>query len=161
MDLFLHPTSEAPLHISFPHHSLSLSVSLLSCQKATGHQLQLHHCCWLQFISPLQHLLFALPFPPFVKIVVFWLGNQLEFLGCTLCSKLLSTVHVIDGCPAATSLSPEMYLADVQVEKFSRSLLVHHPITVNHNYVSDSHHIYSFVQGSVIKEMVKETGIRI
>uniref|UniRef100_A0A8C7B6F1 Uncharacterized protein n=1 Tax=Neovison vison TaxID=452646 RepID=A0A8C7B6F1_NEOVI len=68
---------------------------------------------------------------------------------------------VIDGCPAATSLSPEMYLADVQVEKFSRSLLVHHPITVNHNYVSDSHHIYSFVQGSVIKEMVKETGIRI
>uniref|UniRef100_A0A7N5JDY3 Uncharacterized protein n=1 Tax=Ailuropoda melanoleuca TaxID=9646 RepID=A0A7N5JDY3_AILME len=44
---------------------------------------------------------------------------------------------MIDGCPAATSLSPEMYLADVQVERFSRSLLVHHPITINCNYVSD------------------------
>uniref|UniRef100_A0A452SE65 Uncharacterized protein n=1 Tax=Ursus americanus TaxID=9643 RepID=A0A452SE65_URSAM len=68
---------------------------------------------------------------------------------------------MIDGCPAATSLSPEMYLADVQVERFSRSLLVHHPITINCNYVSGSHHIHSLVQGSVIKEMVKEMGIRI
>uniref|UniRef100_A0A8D0WCE9 Uncharacterized protein n=3 Tax=Sus scrofa TaxID=9823 RepID=A0A8D0WCE9_PIG len=43
---------------------------------------------------------------------------------------------MIDGCPAATSLSPETYLADVQVGRYSRSLLVHHPTTINHNYVS-------------------------
>uniref|UniRef100_A0A8C0P1T1 Uncharacterized protein n=1 Tax=Canis lupus familiaris TaxID=9615 RepID=A0A8C0P1T1_CANLF len=36
-----------------------------------------------------------------------------------------------DGFSAATSLSPEIYLADIQVERFSRSLLVHHPITIN------------------------------
>uniref|UniRef100_A0A667GU73 Uncharacterized protein n=1 Tax=Lynx canadensis TaxID=61383 RepID=A0A667GU73_LYNCA len=46
---------------------------------------------------------------------------------------------VIDGCLAATSLSPKIYLADVQMERFSISLLVHHPITINRNYISSSH----------------------
>lgn len=58
---------------------------------------------------------------------------------------------MIDGHPAATSLSTETYLAGVQVEKYSGSLLIHHPIIVNHNYLSDSHHTHSTVLGSVIR----------
>uniref|UniRef100_A0A8C3VRH7 Uncharacterized protein n=1 Tax=Catagonus wagneri TaxID=51154 RepID=A0A8C3VRH7_9CETA len=45
-----------------------------------------------------------------------------------------------DGCPAATSLSPETYLTDVQVGRYSRSLPVHHPTTINHSYASDQFH---------------------
>uniref|UniRef100_A0A8C8Y9Y6 Uncharacterized protein n=1 Tax=Panthera leo TaxID=9689 RepID=A0A8C8Y9Y6_PANLE len=67
---------------------------------------------------------------------------------------------VIDGCLAATSLSPKIYLAHVQMERFSISLLVHHPITINRNYISSSHCVYSLVQGSVIKDMVKEIDVR-
>uniref|UniRef100_A0A8C5ZMA6 Uncharacterized protein n=1 Tax=Marmota marmota marmota TaxID=9994 RepID=A0A8C5ZMA6_MARMA len=50
---------------------------------------------------------------------------------------------MIDGHPAATSLSTETYLADIQVERYSRSSLVHHPIIINHNYLSDSYHIHT------------------
>uniref|UniRef100_A0A8C4N4A7 Uncharacterized protein n=1 Tax=Equus asinus asinus TaxID=83772 RepID=A0A8C4N4A7_EQUAS len=48
---------------------------------------------------------------------------------------------MIDGRLMATSLSPKTYLADVQLERYPTILLVHHPITINHNYLSDSHHI--------------------
>uniref|UniRef100_A0A8C0WD20 Uncharacterized protein n=1 Tax=Castor canadensis TaxID=51338 RepID=A0A8C0WD20_CASCN len=52
---------------------------------------------------------------------------------------------MIDRCPAATSLSTEIYLADVQAERYSRSLLVLCPIIINHNYLADSHHTSSTV----------------
>uniref|UniRef100_A0A5F9D8Z4 Uncharacterized protein n=1 Tax=Oryctolagus cuniculus TaxID=9986 RepID=A0A5F9D8Z4_RABIT len=54
---------------------------------------------------------------------------------------------MIDGRPAATSLSPKMHLADVQGEGYCRSLHVHHPTFINHNYLSGSHHIHSSAQG--------------
>uniref|UniRef100_A0A8C0JJ47 Uncharacterized protein n=1 Tax=Canis lupus dingo TaxID=286419 RepID=A0A8C0JJ47_CANLU len=50
---------------------------------------------------------------------------------------------MIDGFSAATSLSPEIYLADIQVERFSRSLLVHHPITIN---CIDVHGLSPYIQ---------------
>nr|BAK62997.1 hypothetical protein [Pan troglodytes] len=52
---------------------------------------------------------------------------------------------MIDGCPEATSLSPATYLAVGPVERYSRSLLVHHALTFNHNYLSDSFHLHSTV----------------
>lgn len=72
-----------------------------------------------------------------------------------LCVLSYSTVCMIDGCPAAGSLSPETYLADVQGQRYSRSFLIHHPITINHNYLSGSHHLCkdsALCKGSVIKE---------
>lgn len=65
---------------------------------------------------------------------------------------------MIDGRPAATPLSPETYLADVQVERYSRSFLIHHPITINHNSLSGSQHM---CRGSMIKAIVKEMCLRI
>uniref|UniRef100_A0A673T0K5 Uncharacterized protein n=1 Tax=Suricata suricatta TaxID=37032 RepID=A0A673T0K5_SURSU len=41
--------------------------------------------------------------------------------------------------PSGSSLPPKIYLADVQVERLSRSLPVHHPITISCNYISGSH----------------------
>uniref|UniRef100_A0A8C0HWL5 Uncharacterized protein n=1 Tax=Balaenoptera musculus TaxID=9771 RepID=A0A8C0HWL5_BALMU len=61
---------------------------------------------------------------------------------------------MIDGRPAATSLSPETHLADVQVEGYSRSLLVHHSTTTNHNYLSGSP-IYT---RTVIEDMRRKRG---
>lgn len=68
---------------------------------------------------------------------------------------------MIDGRPAATSLSPETHLADVQVEGYSRSLLVHHSTTTNHSYLSGSPIYTALCKRSAIKEMVKAIGKRI
>uniref|UniRef100_A0A8C9P5G9 Uncharacterized protein n=1 Tax=Spermophilus dauricus TaxID=99837 RepID=A0A8C9P5G9_SPEDA len=45
------------------------------------------------------------------------------------------------GCPSLpSSLEHSPY---IQVERYSRSSLVHHPIIFNHNYLSDSYHIHT------------------
>lgn len=109
-----------------------------------------------------QHLLFPLLFPLFVKS--FLVGKSIRNFMGVLCVLSFSTVHMIDGCPEATSLSLETYLADVQVERFFRSFLIHHPFTINHNYLSGSHHVRkgsALCKWSVIKETVKEMYVRI
>lgn len=95
------------------------------------------------------------------KKYFFWFGNQWELLGSTWCFELFSTVPLIDVCPAATALSPDTHLAHVQEERDSRSLLVHHPITINHNYSSGSQTYTTLLKRSALKEMVKEMSTRI